>query len=159
MRKLLVIIAISFSCNSNRISTEINFELIIENAKSYKIDFIQGVYTVYFINKPPEEIKFLLSGDEKNGIQEKYYELSLNKLPSEIKIPGTCMIMPQIYTTVYIKNENTLQKIQIENGCDEFSFFESRKAKRIKTFINYIYQILNLRPEIKNSPKSDVEYI
>ena len=159
MGKFIFIIVICFSCSSNYKMKDANFELVIEVTKSYKYDFINGIYTIFYIDKSPEEIKFQLSEDEKNSIQEKYYELNLNKLPNDINIDGTCMNMPKLYTVIQIKTTNTLQKIQIEMGCDKFNILKTGRAKRINNFINYVYQILNSRPEIKNSPKSNVDYI
>lgn len=160
MKKFIVIIAVCSSCASNYAVHDTNFELVIEVPNSYKYDLKNNIFTIFYVDKSPEEVKFQLSKEEKNSLQEKYYEFRLNKLAENIDIEGTCMIMPLLYTNIIIKRDNNIiQKIKIDRGCTKFNIFNSGKAERVNNFINYVFKILNSKPEIKNSPKSNIKYL
>ncbi|HEV8084482.1 MAG TPA: hypothetical protein VGP55_14845 [Chitinophagaceae bacterium] len=159
MRKFIFILIFFFSsCKFYKLK-HTNIELIIQDAGSYRYDFKKEIYTVFSIDKSPIEIKFELSNEEKKGINEKYYELHLNKLPAKVSIEGDCMISPAFFTTLYIKRDSSMQEIQIESGCRDYNLFNRGKAERINNFLKYIYKIVKVKPEIKNSPKSNIHYM
>lgn len=157
--KIIFFITVFFSSCSTHSGKFKHIELVIEDAKSYKYDFKRETYTIFFIDKPPIEIKFKLSDEERIGINEKYYELHLDRFSEKISIEGNCNIMPQIYTTVSIIRDSAVQEIRIETGCNDFSIFKKGKAKDINNFLKYIFEILNSKTEIKNAPKSNIHYM
>lgn len=159
MKKSVFIIMIIFSSCSTHSGKFRHIELVIEHEKSYKYDLQKELYTVHYIDKPSREIKFKLSDEEKKSISVKYYELNLNQLSEDIIIKSNCNIIPEIYTTLFIKRNNNTQEIKIETGCNDFNIFNKGKANRVKIFLNYVYEILNSKPDIKNTPKSNIPYM
>lgn len=165
MPKLTVLlILIFFGCSSNNINDK-NIEIVIEFAQSYKYDLHKEVYTVFYINKPPDEIKFHLSDNEKRKIIGKYYDLDINKISGKDKITGNtyiedkCMIMPKLFTIIHVKGKDKLQEIQIDVGCDDFYLSNFSKAKRIKKFLQFVDGIVKSKPQIKNAPTSNIMYM
>ena len=153
---LILFILIS-SCNSDY-NPHKKVGLIIQDADSYKCDFEKEIYTIYYIDKLPLEVKFKLSNNEKKSINEKYYEMKLYDIKEKI-INDNCMWSPKIYTTLDFKSENTHQEIRIERGCKDFNFNNKINAQKINDFLNYIDEILKAKAEIKNAPKSNVPYM
>lgn len=170
---LILILSLSLSCgskfnpDSNKQKTAIdkNFHLVIEYAQSSKVDVTKGVYTVFFVDRPPLNIKFLLSASERKQIIDKYYSLSIDELNDIDEMTGTvyiedkCMIMPKTYTYVTVRRDSTIQKIQIYEECDDYSFNMSNKAKRVKAFLQYVDKIIQSKSEVKNAPRSNIMYI
>lgn len=166
MKKNILILLLLFSCSGIREENKPNpepvirhdVELIMKIALSYEYDFEKEICTVYFWDKPPMIIPFKLTEEEKEQINKMYYDLKLYELPIQSEIQDICLTMPKIYTTLNIKRGKELQEIKIDNSCKEFSMEEQTQAKKVKEFITYAYQILNSKPEILNSPKSDMIY-
>ena len=142
-----------------------DLQLVIEYALSNKVDLTQGIYTVFFMDKKPLEVKFKLSTAEKAQIIDKYYSLSIDKLNEVDETTGTvyiedeCMIMPKFYTYLTVKRNGVTQRIQIDEGCDEHRADKSDSAERVKQFLRYVDKIIQAKPEVKNAPHSDIIYI
>ncbi len=159
MKVSVFILIILFSSCSKHSYDRTKINLVIEEANSYKYDFNKEIFTTFYIDKPAADIKFKLSQREKEKITKRYYELDLDKLPKKITIEGSCNTMPLIFTVLHIQTKDSVQEISIDGGCKEFNFFNKHRAKRINSFLKYILEILNSRPQIKNSPKSNIPYM
>ncbi len=159
MKYLFLPIVILFLSCAHHTKNNINIELKMEIGNSYKYDILKELYVIYYINKPPTEIKFKLSDMEKKSINKKYYELNLDKLPEKLTIENNCNIMPKVFNVLNIKRDQLMQQIRIDRSCNDYSLFKKGKAKRINDFIDFIKNILNSKPEIKNAPKSNIHYL
>ena len=161
---LLIVISIFMGFTKDTIKDR-NIDMVIEYAQSYKYDLTSEVCTVFYIDKSPTEIKFHLSGKEKNKIIDEYYNLEINKISGLDKIIGNtyiedeCMIMPKLYTILHVKIKNKLQNIQIDEDCDDFFLSNFGKANKIKKFLRFVDNILKSKPEIKNAPRSNILYM
>ena len=159
----LFLIVIFLGCSSN--NKDKNVEIIIEDAQSYKYDLKKEVYTIFYTNKVPTEIKFDLSKEEKDKIAEKYYDLRINKISGNDKrsksiyIEDDCMTMPKLFTKIHLRTKNNLQEIKIDEGCNNFKLSNFNKAKRIKEFIQFVKQIVKSKPQIKNAAESNIIYM
>ncbi len=136
-----------------------NVGIIIDYAHSYEYDLENQTYTVFYIGKPTQKVKFRLTEKERNEIISKYYNLNLDKLKGNIKITDKCMIMPKLYTVIHVKSGNESQEIHIDEGCNNFQFSNRREAKNVKKFIQFIRTLLNSKPEIKEVPPSNMLYM
>ncbi len=67
--------------------------------------------------------------------------------------------MPKDYTILYIKGKGITQEIQIDPNCNDFYLSNFSEANRVKKFIKFILDIIQAKPEIKNSPISDILYM
>jgi len=157
MRKINLVLLLVLSCCS--IKKKDNIGLIVEVASSYKYNFIDETYTIFHLSKSPQIIKFKLTAEEKKEISEKYYELGLDELPQNLEVKDNCDIMPKLFTSISIIKKDKLRTIKIDRGCDDFKFYNKKKALKIKEFLDFLLNILNSRNEIKNAPKSDIIYI
>lgn len=119
------------------------------------LDLHNRLYTVFYFAKPKVTIKFDLTEEENNRIIENYYSLRLHKLSKQIDFRDKCMIDPTKYYYINVKSKSFDQEIKIAS-CDRFYLFGLNKAKRVKEFIQIIEDIIELKPEIKNIPKSDI---
>ncbi|MGN6212040.1 hypothetical protein [Parafilimonas sp.] len=121
-----------------------------------KIDLKNGVYIVERL-EGKMEIKFTLSHKEKEAIQERYYSLHLDKIDSFKHFNDKCNIMPKIFTTLNVSRDDQLvQKIEIDESCNDFYMQNCTQAYHIKSFLKFINDILKQKTEIKNAPKSDL---
>jgi hypothetical protein len=142
-----------------------NVEIIINYAQSYKYDLKTGIYTIFYIDKSETSIPFNISIEEKKQIADKYYDLGIDKISGINKETGTtyiedeCMIMPKLYTLLQCKVEDKLQKIQIDDACNNFYLSNTATAKRIKQFLKFIDDIIKTKPELKNAPESNFLYL
>jgi hypothetical protein len=142
-----------------------SLHLEIQYVQSYKVDLTKGIYTVLFMNKPPLHIYFKLSDAERTGIIDKYYSLSIDKLNEVDQITGNvyiednCQTMPKTYTFLTVRGDSIYQQIQIDAGCEDFKDHERGNAKRMKVFLDYVYKMIQSKPEVKNSPPSDILYM
>lgn len=136
-----------------------SIEIQLEFPGSYKYDVKNEIYTVYFMEKPPLEVKFHLSDDEVNRIINKYYDLGINKLSQDLLIRDNCLTMPKVLTALRVKTKKQVQRIQIDEDCDDFKFSNSGKANRVKTFMKFIRDIIGAKPEVQKAPKSDFIYM
>ena len=157
MQKIILLLFIS-SCSFFS-EKNINIDLTIKDGESYKYDLKNGIYTIYYMDKPPVEIKFKLTDNEKEMINNKYYEYQLDDLPLKIIITGNYAREPTIYTSLHIQRKNVIQDLKIEEGCSEFNMFIQNKARKVNHFIEFVYIILNSKMEIKNSKKSNILYL
>lgn len=159
MKKLIVIsiIFLIYSCKQVPKSPTIN--LIIEVGQSYKFDMANGIYTVFFSNKPKVEIRFFLTEKEKQEITWQYYSCGIDDIKDDLEISDECNNMPKIYTTLLIQNSGGSVKFRIDEECNDFYFSNYRKAKKIKSFLVAFRKITNQKMEVKNAPKSDIMYL
>jgi hypothetical protein len=166
---IFLLFAYKSKVNSDRkrekVPVDKNVHLVIEYALSNKVDLMKGIYTVFFMGKPPVDIIFELTPAEKDQIIKQYYSLSIDKLNEVDEITGIvyiedeCMIMPTTYTYLIVRKDSITQRIQIDEGCDNYRSGNSDKAKRVKEFLQYVDKIIQSKPEVKNSPHSDIIYI
>jgi len=148
-----------------KVSVDKNLQVVIKNALSTKVDLMKGIYTVFFIGKPPLEVKFELTPAEKEQVINKYYSLALYELKEvdpqwkTIYIEDECMIMPKTYTYLTVEWDNVTQQIQIDEACDDYSQGKSDRAQRVKAFLHFVNEIIKAKPEVKTAPESDIFYI
>jgi len=160
----IVVLVILTACHSEKIRDK-SINIVINDAQSYKYDLINGVYTVYFMDRPDTAISFHLSPDEATKIVDAYYDLEIDNIKRVDKESGTilikdnCMTMPKPFTILHVRSKIKLQDIQIDEGCDDFSFGNIKSGKSVKQFLDFIWTILKSKPEIKNAPHSNVMYI
>lgn len=173
IRQVLLLIVVIFQngCISDRKSVkdrevdmgDENIQVIIQHAQSYKVDVMNGIYSVFFISKPTLELKFELSIEEKRQIVEKFYSLDLpNLLPDKaevLHIEDECFIMPKIYTYLSVNGDSLTRQFEIDTSCDDFDQLNADKARRIKSFLEYVSKIIYAKPEVKNAPESDIFYL
>jgi hypothetical protein len=171
--RLITLITLLIACKPSnspdqvreKVPVDKNLQVVIKNALSNKIDLIKGIYTVFFISKPPFEVKFELTPIEKEQIINKYYSLALYELKEvdahwgTIYIEDECMIMPKIYTYLTVERDSVTQQIQVDESCDDYSWGKSDRAQRVKTFLQFVDGIIKAKPEVKNAPESDIWYI
>ena len=161
--RILMLLILNISCSSH-IKTE-PIEIVITSDISYKYDLSNGLYTVFYNNKPPTIISFHLTDIEKKNITNKYYSLKLyklnkiNNITGNIYIKDKCMTMPKDRTILEVKTKGRKQEIQIDFYCDSFYLSNFIEANRVKKFINFVFHILREKPEIKNAPSSDIWYL
>jgi hypothetical protein len=160
---LLMLLILNISCSSH-IKTE-PIEIVITSDISYKYDLFNGLYTVFYNNKPPTVISFHLTDIEKKKIINKYYYLKLyelNKIDNRtgnIYIKDKCMTMPKDRTILEVQTKGKKQEIQIDLYCNSFYWSNFIEANRVKKFINFVLSMVNSKPEIKNAPSSDIMYM
>lgn len=159
MKSLFCVCAIILLSCSKTKTKHANIEIIIKSSKSYQFDLKKEVFTVFYLSKPPTQIKFHLTNEEKSKIIDKYYSLDLDKIPGKIKIEDECMYMPKLYTILKVNTKNASQEIEIDSECDDFYFSNFQKANRVKKFLKFVGSILQSKPEIKNAPISDILYL
>jgi hypothetical protein len=161
MSKLLplLIMILSFtSCAGKRdIDTTISIE--ISNAQTWKIDLKKDVYTVFYLSKPPLEIKLGLTEDEQKRLIDTWYSLELDRIPGKTLLNDKCLIMPKLYAVIRATTAHTSQEITIDNNCDDFSLFDAGKAERVKKFIKLVKDIVFSRPAVRDAPKSNIFYM
>lgn len=159
-----ICVVILLSCSSQR-AKDTNIEIIINDDQSYKYDLKNGIYTIFYMSKPPSEIKFTSSKEEKNKIIDSYYTLKIDEITDIDKITGNiyiednCTTMPKSFTRLHIKTNYLLQEIQIDEDCNDFYLSNYIRANRIKRFLRIIRNILQSKPQIKNAPESDIWYM
>jgi hypothetical protein len=152
------------ACHSERTEDK-SISIVIDDAQSSKCDLANGIYTVYFIDRPDTAIKFPLSPNETAKIVDKYFALEIDNIKGvdkelgRIAIEDNCMNMPKLYTILHVKSKTRSQDIQIDEGCDNFSFLNAKRAKSVKEFLDFIWTILKSKSEIKNAPQSNVMYM
>ena len=141
-----------------------NLEITIEYAQSSKIDLTRKLYTVYNIDRPQFDTNFQLLPAEKDQIIEKYYSLALYNLTEvdtfrrAVYITDNCMNMPKLYTTLTFKTNQTIQKIQIDGSCDNYSNRNKIAAEKVNDFLQLVANIIMTKPVVKNAPASDIIY-
>ena len=133
-------------------------EVVIEIGKSYKYDLSKGVYSV-LRDGGYIQIKFTLTEEEIYKIRKMYYSLYLNKLPRSIIFKDNCTVMPKKFTKLFVNAKGKSQVISIDNNCNSFGLSERSKAARVKKYLLYIKQIMEVKKEIKEAPKSDYIYM
>ena len=160
MIKTIFISTVSFfSCNSYNPNDHLPIQVIITIGQSYKYDLKNQIYTVMNISKPSINVKFKLSDHEREKITDKYYALELNNIKTKTFIKDDCREMPKLITTLEVERQNSSHQIFIDIYCNRYSQFDSTKAIRVKDFINYVFDIIKSKSEIKNIPKSDMIYM
>ena len=171
--RLIPIIILLTGCNPSnnpkqireKVPVDKNLRVVIKNGLSDKVDLMKGVYTVFFIGKPPVEVKFELTSAEKAQIINKYYFLALYELKEvnahwgTIYIEDECMTMPKIYTYLTVEGDGITQQIQIDESCDDYSRGKSDRAQRVKTFLEFVNGIIKVKPGMKDAPESDIIYM
>ncbi|MDZ4793323.1 MAG: hypothetical protein SGI83_03510 [Bacteroidota bacterium] len=154
----LVLLFFCFAkCKIKNYSNE-RVDIVIEIVQSYKYDIGKKVYTVYFLEKKPNEIFFELSKEEDMKVQEKYYALNLDKCNGNFEIENNCLITPKLYTVVTMNSKNNKQRIKIYSDCNKYSSKDLKMAKRVNEFINFIIELVQKKPEIRNAIPSDMLY-
>jgi hypothetical protein len=157
MKKMIPLLLLLASCSGGIIDR--NIEIEIRNAATDKIDLKKDRYTRFFSSKPPLEIKLGLTGEEKGKIINAWYSLGLDQITGTTVISDNCHSMPKLYQVIHVMAGGGVQEISIDNGCDDFSFFDSGKAARIKKFIQLVRSIILSKPAVRNAPSSDVMYM
>lgn len=152
----------TFSCSSYKTKP---LKIIIKSDLSYKYDLSNETYTVFYTNKPPQEIRFHLSDLEKKEIYEKYYSLRLDKIKKtglvndDILVKDKCEEMPKNKTVLHVQSREKNQEIKIDLSCNSFYLSNFIEADRIKTFIVFTLDIIRSKPQIKEAPSSDIMYM
>ena len=98
--RLIPIIILLTGCNPSnnpkqireKVPVDKNLRVVIKNGLSDKVDLMKGVYTVFFIGKPPVEVKFELTSAEKAQIINKYYFLALYELKEVNALSKNCSL-------------------------------------------------------------------
>lgn len=157
-RYLILIIAIIFNACASKQKDE-NIKIVIDYPNSYRYDLDKQVFTVFFSTKPPLEIKFSITKHERTKIKNEYYKLGIDDFAGNTDFADKCVIMPKLYTMLSIKTGSKIQRIQIDEGCNNFVLSNFIKANRVKSFLNLIRNILQSKPQIKNAPTSDIIYL
>ena len=157
MKKIIPLLLLLGSCSGGKIDRTIEIE--IRNAASDKIDLKKDLYTRFFSGKPPLEIKLGLTGEERTKIIDAWYSLGLDQITGTTVINDNCHSMPKLYQVIHVTAGDGIQEISIDNGCEDFTFFDSGKAGRIKKFLQLVRDIILSRPAIRNAPRSDVPYM
>ncbi len=139
-------------------SKENQLDIIIQFAKSSKIDIKASTYTVYFIAKDPVIMHFTLSEKEKEDIVQAKKALLINWEPVRTTIEDSCWHDPKLYTRITINSKKGLSIIDIDNGCNGFYPSNSDHAIRIKEFIKKIKEIVKSKKEVKDAPETDMSY-
>jgi len=153
---VLLIAIVGYYCSPKK-PIDNNISIIINNAQSYKWDLKKQTYTIFFVSKPPLEVKFSLSQSEKKTIISKYYELNLNNLGEKVEFNDECLSMPKLFTTLSIYAQSWSQQITIDESCNDFQ--DSKNAKNVKAFLEFVKGIIASKPEIKKLPRSDIMYL
>lgn len=165
MHNFLICLLILLPHCSSEKKNDNSIQIVIQCAKSYKYDLRNRVYTVFFLSRPPFDIKFDLTTPENNSIIKMYYDLNLyelkniNQITKNIYIKDGCATMPKLFTILQVKSAEQNQEIQIDQDCNDFYFSNFQTARKVKFFIKFIEDIIQSKPEIKNAPKSDIWYI
>ena len=114
---LLMLLILNISCSSH-IKTE-PIEIVITSDISYKYDLSNGLYTVFYNNKPPTVISFHLTDIEKKNITNKYHSLKLyklnkiNNITGNIYIKDKCMTMPKDRTILEVRTKGESKKYKL----------------------------------------------
>lgn len=69
------------------------------------------------------------------------------------------MYMPKFYTILHIKSTSCVQKIKLDEDCEEFEISDRNKVRRVKNFLRFVSEIKRSKPEIKAAPTSDIMYL
>jgi len=151
-------VAIIFgSCSPNK--KEEDIKITIDYPQSYRYEIDKELYTVFFLSKPALHIKFSLTKVELTKIKTKYYDLGIDNIADDTNFKDDCMIMPKLKTILTVKSESAIQRIEIDEDCDDFYVSNFLKANKVKEYLKIIREILKAKPEIKNAPMSDIMYM
>ena len=156
---VFVLSVVFLSCSTKKKVGDYNLEFIIKDAISYKYDLKKQVFYVFNSMKPDTTIKFDLTTDEQKRIVDKYYELDLEEIKGEIRIDDKCMIMPKPYTVLNVQAKGLWQNITIDESCSYYIPPDSSQRKRGASFLHFVEDILQPKPEIKKNRHSDIMYL
>lgn len=67
--------------------------------------------------------------------------------------------MPKFYTVLLVKSKKGIQKIKIDEDCNDFYGSDHYQARKVKKYLEFIYKVLQSKPEINNAPDSDIIYM
>ena len=135
-----------------------NIEIVITFAQSYKYDLTRGTFTIFNF-QGDTTIHFRLSEQEKRQIVQKYYSLGLDDFNGKQNIEDNCLVLPKLFTTLYIKSKKKEQEIIIDEDCEDYKGFVTSKGKNVAAFLKFIDRILKAKPELKDAPTSDIMYL
>jgi hypothetical protein len=159
MNRWLFICVLTVSCSTVNNRQVTGLRITIRESQSYKIDLMANVYTVYFNEKPPVNIPFVLSIEELEKIKKEYNSIGLPRRSRRYELVDKCNIMPKLYTFIEIESDTFKQEVRINETCENFRFDHSKKAARVRKFLASIRAMLHSKPEIKNAPVSDIAYM
>lgn len=154
---MLFLLGVIVACSSNDhpFSRE-KVQIAISVGHSYKYDLENGIYTVYFMAKPPKHVPFHLSNEEKEKIKRMLIVLDLDTKQEMEHFDDDCSFFPKLIDTLHVTSRTMFKKISIDLNCDDYGSF---KAKRVKEFLLDVLRLLNAKPEVQGAPKTDIHYI
>ncbi|HEX9509572.1 MAG TPA: hypothetical protein VF939_03760 [Puia sp.] len=158
MIPFLIMIAFCAACAGKR-EFDKNVAIEIKFAQTSKTDLKKDTYTLFYLSKPPLEIKLGLTEAERNRIVDAWYSLELDRLSGQTTVWDNCHSMPKIFTVIRASTATHSQEITIDAHCEDFFFFNAKKAERVKKFLKLVRDIILSRPAVRDAPKSDVFYM
>jgi hypothetical protein len=161
MKKLLLGFVLVLSCAGCAGERDIdkNVAIEIKFAQTWKADLKKDTYTLFYLSRPPLEIKLGLTEAEKSSIVDAWYSLELDRLSGQTMVDDNCHSMPKLQTVIRTSTATHSQEITIDTHCEDFFFFDSGKAGRVKKFIKLVRGIIFSRPAVRDAPESDVFYM
>ena len=134
-------------------------DFVIELQISEKIDLKKRVFITYYNNKPPVEIRFDLTDNEKKKINKQFNVIKSYITQEKLFIDDSCIGSPKLYTIITIGSGNKEKKLFVHTACEKYpDHTDMEKISRIKNFVSLIYEIVNSKPGVKDVPDSDIFY-
>jgi hypothetical protein len=163
MRKVFVYTLVSFfyfafiNCSHDQ-RTANNIKLKIFYGQSYSYDLTSRIYSVNFRDKPTITVRFNLTNSDIEKINNEYYNLGIDQIRKEGKIifDSECKALPYIPVILNIQTQERTQIFEIDLDCNRYI---KSDAIKVKKFLLIVLKILRAKPEIKNSPESDIIYM
>ena len=148
--ELLVLIFLA-SCTENQ-KMDKDFTFTIQTM-GYVIDAKNNKYTVHTL-KGDTTTRLSLSSKELSQIQHLFLSQNLHKLPPHFNPELDNKIMGESGTKVTFEyNKCTYSFLVFAH--ERHNFFDGIKVKKIETFVEDVYKIIDKKENIKRMPKSD----
>jgi hypothetical protein len=160
-RSVLFFFLLFASCSTNLNSRDLDLQVIINYARSYKYDLNAQTYTVSRVSKPDTVIHFSLSKGEIDRIISKYNDLGLASFQNQLNIVDSCFGLTasqQLSATIKATNKTSVQVITIQEGCEKFAPVIAENGKKIISLLQFMRKIIDNKQEIIKAPKSDIQY-
>jgi hypothetical protein len=154
---LALIIFFGYGCKDQLVKAR-HIPATVKIGQSFEINVERRIYTVFFIEKKPAEIKFNLSEIEEKKIWEAYRNINLKVLTDDT-LQDNCKLVPKIFAIVFFREEGIGKQVCIDSNCDDFKFSDQSKAKQIKKFVDVVIDVVRKKSEVKSAPKSDMLYL
>ena len=149
---LSLIVSMSFFRCTLTSDKDYGMQIKIGDAKHFKLDFRTGEYTRYYVGGSQQTIQLKFSEEERRKIVDKYYSLTLNKLPPEFSA-AHCKTHSSAALSIEFKTKAGMQKALIDLTCYRDS--SDVHSIHLQKFVESLEQLVVNKEQFKTLKPSD----